>query len=96
MIEVSVQSNKVELKGHADRMESDGIDRACAAVSALTCNLANSLEELAGEKIDARLESGSSEIRWDKLSEKGQLLVDAWYLGMVEINRAYNCINFVN
>lgn len=96
MIEIKITDQSIHMNGHAEKRESDGIDRACAAVSAMTCNLANSLEDLAGEKIGVQLGSGIATIKWNELSEKGRLLVDAWYLGMIEINRAYNCINFVN
>ncbi|RHU94301.1 ribosomal-processing cysteine protease Prp [Dorea sp. OM07-5] len=94
MIEIKITDQSIHMNGHAGRKGPDGIDRACAAVSALTCNLANSLEDLAGEKISADLECGMAVIEWEELSCKGKLLVDSWYLGMTEINREYNCIQF--
>lgn len=94
MIKVKLTSKKIYVSGHAGRKGPDGIDRACAAVSALTCNLVNSLEDLAGEKISTDLECGMAVIEWEELSDKGKLLVDSWYLGMTEINREYNCIQF--
>lgn len=57
-------------------------------------NTNRSLEDLAGEKISADLECGMAVIEWEELSDKGKLLVDSWYLGMTEINREYNCIQF--
>lgn len=94
MIKVKLTSKKIYVSGHAGRKGPDGIDRACAAVSVLTCNLVNSLEDLAGEKISTDLECGMAVIEWEELSDKGKLLVDSWYLGMTEINREYNCIQF--
>ena len=41
------------MKGHACRKENDGIDRACTAVSALTCNLINSMNDLTDDKIES-------------------------------------------
>ena len=43
MISIQITSHGIQMHGHAGRKDSDGIDRACAAVSALTCNLINSL-----------------------------------------------------
>ena len=42
MITVTVKDKKISMAGHACRKDSSGIDRACAAVSALTYNLINS------------------------------------------------------
>ena len=44
MIEVKITNQGIRMKGHAGRLGSDGIDRACTAVSALTCNLINTAE----------------------------------------------------
>lgn len=46
MIQITITPNNIHMTGHACRKGSDGIDRACAAVSALTCNLINSLRDL--------------------------------------------------
>lgn len=95
MIEVNIRKDGIFLKGHAYCKERDGIDRACTAVSVLTCNLINSLADLTEDKIDAVTESGLAKIKWDGLSDKGKLLVDSWVLGLTDINREYNCIKFV-
>ncbi|MEE0004451.1 MAG: ribosomal-processing cysteine protease Prp, partial [Ligilactobacillus ruminis] len=64
-----------ELSGHADSGEY-GQDIVCAAISALTCNLINSLEELTDNRIRADTDSGKTIIEWEHLDERGQLLVD--------------------
>lgn len=94
MISIQITEHGIQMSGHAQCKGSDGIDRACAAVSALTCNLINSLMELTGDRIRADTESGMAIIEWEKLSDKGKLLVDSWFLGMTDINREYNCIQF--
>lgn len=94
MIEVKVREDTIVLKGHANRNGADGIDRVCAAVSALTCNLVNSLRDLAGDRIRAETVSGMAVIEWSDLSDAGKLLVDSWFLGMVDIANEYNCITF--
>lgn len=95
MIEVKVREDMLVLKGHACRNGDDGIDRVCAAVSALTCSLVNSLTDLADEAVQAYVQSGNVTIKWQKLSDKGRLLVDSWFLGLTDINREYHCIRFI-
>jgi len=80
--------------GHAGRKSPDGIDRACTAVSALTCNLINSLTDLTEDNITIDTASGMAVIEWENLSDRGKLLVDSWFLGLTEINNEYNCIQF--
>ena len=95
MITVKITDYSIWMSGHACRKSLDGIDRACAAVSALTCNLVNSMRDLSGDWIRAAAGSGMTEITWKELSEKGKLLVDSWFLGLTDINREYNCITFL-
>ena len=94
MISIKMTEHSIRMVGHAGTRSESGADRACAAVSALTCNLVNSLHDLAQDKIRAELSSGDADIRWDRLSEQGKLLMDSWFLGITEINREYNCIQF--
>nr|DAE73333.1 MAG TPA: YsxB-like protein [Caudoviricetes sp.] len=94
MIIVTVKDNSISITGHACRKASDGIDRACAAVSALTCSLINSLQDLTHDRVQAMAESGMTVIRWENLSDGGKLLVDSWFLGLTDVNREYNCIEF--
>lgn len=94
MITVQVTNNSIHISGHACRKGDDGIDRACAAVSALTCNLINSLTDLTGDHIRAEADLGMTVIEWENLTDKGKLLVDSWYLGLQDINNEYNCIQF--
>lgn len=96
MITIKIAENHIEMSGHACRKGEDGIDRACAAVSALTCNLINSLRELTGDKVEAEMDSGHTVIDWEEISTGGHLLVSSWLLGLQDINREYNCINFSN
>ena len=95
MIQITITPNNIHMTGHACRKGSDGIDRACAAVSALTCNLINSLEELTDNRIRAETASGKTIIEWEQLDDKGQLLIDSWFLGLTAINQEYNCIEFI-
>ena len=94
MIIVTVKDNSIGIAGHACRKEPGGIDRACTAVSALTCNLINSLQDLTHDKIKADARCGNTVIEWENLSDDGKLLVDSWFLGLTDVNREYNCIEF--
>lgn len=94
MIEVCVTDHKISMKGHAGKSQN-GQDIVCAAVSALTCNLINSLQELTDDRIRADTGSGRTVIEWRELSESGRLLVDSWFLGISAINQQYNCIKLV-
>lgn len=94
MIEVMITSKEIQMNGHANR-SINGQDIVCAAISALTCNLINSLEELTDNRIRADTDSGKTTIEWEHLDEKGQLLVDSWFLGLTAINQEYNCIEFI-
>ena len=95
MIEITITPSNIHMTGHACRKGPDGIDRACAAVSALTCNLINSLNDLTGDRIRADTGSGRTVIEWEQLSDRGKLLLDSWFLGLTDINREYNCITFL-
>lgn len=94
MIAVKISNSGISMSGHAGRKDPDGIDRVCAAVSALTCNLINSLKDLTGDRIRADTGSGMTIIKWEDLSDGGKLLVDSWFLGLTDINREHNCIKF--
>lgn len=94
MITIKITDHSICMNGHAGRKSPDGIDWVCAAVSALTCNLINSLKDLTGDRIRAETASGMTVIEWEDLSDGGKLLVDSWFLGLTDINREYNCIEF--
>lgn len=94
MIKIKIRPEGIRMDGHAN-CSVNGQDIVCAAVSALTCNLINVLHDLAKEQIRADMDSGMTVIAWQKLSDKGKLLVDAWFLGIAAINQEYNCIKFV-
>lgn len=82
------------MSGHANTVKY-GRDPVCAAVSALTCNLVNSLEALTDIKIRAETESGKTKIEWDRTTKESGILIDSWFLGLVAINQEHQCIEFV-
>ena len=94
MIEVKITRDGIQMHGHAGK-SIRGQDIVCAAVSALTCNLINSLQELTDNRIRADTASGMTVIEWEELSEPGKLLVDSWFLGVSAVNQEHNCIRFI-
>lgn len=94
MIQVKISSTGIQMDGHAGR-SVNGQDIVCSAISALTCNLINSLEDLTSNRIRAETASGKTYIRWSQLDDRGKLLVDSWFLGLTAINQEYNCIEFI-
>ena len=51
MISIKMTEHSIRMVGHAGTRSESGADRACAAVSALTCNLVNSLHDMTHDKI---------------------------------------------
>lgn len=94
MIQVNVSSEGIRMHGHACRMVN-GQDIVCSAISALTCSLINSLEELTDNQIRAETASGKTTIYWKELDKQGKLLVNSWFLGLTAINQEYHCIQFI-
>lgn len=95
MVTISIRQDRIEMRGHACRKDDDRIDRACTAISTLTCNLINSMNDLTNDKVESEAQSGLAMIKWKELSAKGKLLVDSWFLGISDINQEYNCIRFI-
>ena len=74
--------------GYADR----GSDIICSAVSALTINCVNSIEELAGDEIrvESDEESGMIDLTVRGIpSEEASLFLKSWQMGILEISRTY-------
>ncbi len=94
MIKVKITSKEIDMHGHAE-CSVNGQDIVCASISALTCNLINSLKELSKDEISHYEMAGETYIGWESLSPKGKLLVDSWFLGLTAINEQYNCITFL-
>ena len=90
MINVTVKKRQNEflslkVKGHAGYAE-EGSDIICAAVSALTINLVNSLDELTDASFELKEDDGLVEITFnDKLDSYAALLMNSYLLGIEDI-----------
>lgn len=88
MIEISVTKTSVTVLGHAQYAER-GNDIVCAAVSALTQTLIAGIESLSDDKINYTIKPGETTIFYKDLSERGQLLVDSFFIGISGISLSY-------
>ena len=81
MIELSVLEDGITISGHAGYAEP-GKDIICAGATALTETLVKSLEDLTEDEIEYDISPGRADIKYKDLSERGQLLVDSFFLGI--------------
>lgn len=81
MIEVSVRKDGITVSGHAGYAEA-GKDIVCAGVTALTQTLIKSVEDLTHDQIKYDISPGRADIHFKNLSERGNLLVDSFFLGI--------------
>lgn len=78
--------------GHAEYAKPGKPDIVCAAVSALTIGTANSLEELAGEKLNIKQDQRTGFFKCDfesTLQEKSNFLMDSMTFSLENISREY-------
>lgn len=92
MIRVCIRTKSIKIAGHASEYHSENGNLVCAAVSALTWNLMNCLEVLSEDEVNSNVSDGNVSIKWEELSDKGKLLVDSWYQGILAVKQEYNCI----
>ncbi len=81
----------IRVSGHAE-FDEYGRDIICAAVSALTLNMANSVENFTEDAFSAEEDEKSGEFRFrftGDVSEKGKLLLDSLVLGLGNIADSY-------
>lgn len=88
MIEVKQFADGISIKGHA-RYAKEGPDIVCAAVSILVQNLVQSIEELTTDKIEYSISPGSVDIKFRNLSERAQVLLDSFFVGIKMIADEY-------
>lgn len=89
MIRVMVRKGAITIKGHAGYAAA-GQDIVCAGVSALTQTMVKGILDLTEDKIEFSLTPGSAMVRYEKLSEKSQVLIDSFMIGIFMIADAYS------
>lgn len=88
MIVVHVSTTDITIDGHAEYRER-GKDIVCAAVSMLAWNLIESLEKLTKDAIKYEMTVGHICISFKNLSERGNVLVDSFLIGIKGIVKFY-------
>ncbi|MCI8949482.1 MAG: ribosomal-processing cysteine protease Prp [Lachnospiraceae bacterium] len=82
----------IEYIGHAGYGGDDGADIVCSAVSALTLNMANSVEEFTEDGFQGQVdeENGGFSFFFTKsVSKESKLLMDSLILGLTNIKETY-------
>ena len=94
MIEIEIQREKQQYRGflcsgHAGYGQ-EGTDIICAAVSALTVNAINSIEQFTEDAFAVRQDDGLLELILEGDASTGTvLLLDSMILGLQEIQKQY-------
>ena len=95
MIYVEIREDHIRVIGHAG-FAPKGFSLPCAAVSALTLVLLRGLSDVAHMDTEgSAVRDGYVIIVWKAMQPIGKALIDAWKIGMEEIQEAYQCITFI-
>lgn len=81
MIVINVSPSTIRIRGHAG-YAPHGRDVVCAGVTALTQTLLESVERLAGDKMEYEISPGRADIEIKDLQGKSQVLVDSFFIGV--------------
>ena len=88
MILISHKKGETRIEGHAG-YAPHGQDIVCASVSALAQVFIASIEELTNDKIKSEISAGNAVIQYGNLSERGQVLLDSFFVGLRMIADSY-------
>lgn len=88
MITITRTDDRIIIDGHAG-YAPNGKDIVCAGVSALAQTLVASIEELTEDKITYCISAGKVDIKHGNLSERAQLLVNSFFVGVQMIADTY-------
>lgn len=95
---VSVDSGQytgIEMSGHAGNAENhvEGQDLVCSAVSALTINMANSIEQFTDDTFEADMDDKTGFFSFhftsSDVSPEAHLLMNSLIFGLQDIEEAY-------
>lgn len=88
MINISSSKGCISINGHAG-YDVQGKDIVCAAVSVLAQNLILSIDALTEDKIKYNISAGKLDIHFRKLSDRAQVLVASFFIGIEAIANEY-------
>lgn len=88
MIQIKQCDGHIEVTGHA-KHGPPGQDIVCAGVSALIQTMILSIETLTADTIKYDVSPGMVDIYYENLSERAQVLVDSFFIGIEMIADEY-------
>lgn len=88
MIVINHTHGKISIKGHAG-YAAHGQDIVCAAISTLTQVFLASVEELTEDNLKSDIRAGNAFIEYGNLSERAQVLMDSFFIGVHMIADEY-------
>ena len=88
MIAVYRRENSLTVRGHAG-YAAPGKDIVCAAVSALVETMIAAIEQVTTDHIRTNKATGLVDITWERLSDRGLLLIDAFFVGIKMLSDQY-------
>ena len=88
MIVITQDENSIKIEGHAGYAPI-GQDIVCAGISALLNTLLLSLDKLVDDDIKHAVNAGYSLIEYKNLSERAQVLMDSFFIGVTAIAETY-------
>jgi uncharacterized protein YsxB (DUF464 family) len=96
MIVITQDENSITIEGHAG-FAPIGQDIVCAGISALLNTLLLSLDKLVDDDTKHAVSAGYSLIEYKNLSERAQVLVDSFFIGVNAIADTYpNHVRYVS
>ena len=88
MIVITKQDKRITIKGHANYAPI-GQDIVCASVSTLVQVMIASIEAMTHDTFEYDMQPGLVDIKFRSLSEKAQLLVKSFFIGVQMIADEY-------
>lgn len=88
MIEIIENKDNIIIKGHAG-YDVKGKDIVCSSISTLALTLIESLKRLAWYTEEPKIEEGYIEIKNKAISRNSEILIEAFFIGVIEVATLY-------
>ena len=88
MIKITNTNHEIRISGHAGYAEH-GKDIVCASISALTQVFIASVEQLTTDELKCDIRPGNAVIIYGNLTERAQVFLDSFFVGLKMIANAY-------
>lgn len=88
MITINHSDGCIKIEGHAG-YAAHGQDIVCAAISTITQVFIASVEDLTTDNLKSDIRAGNAVIEYGNLSERAQVLMDSFFVGIQMIADEY-------